>query len=130
MSPEDIKEMIDSLPLKKKTTTGEMLMLIFCIVFLFACGAYGWNTVKNYFDAAHSELIAAISKVESEGSAKTATVAATVAGNSQAIDGIHTYYVKNSDMQNWTHQLEKDNRLPVPLLVVPDFPYPVPPPPH
>lgn len=124
MSPEDLKAFLETLPIKKKTTTAGMLMLIAAICFILGWGVYLGYLGKTYFDDSHKEIMAAIAKVDADNSGKISTVSSTVDANSRAIEGIRTYYFKTSDMTLWANQLDHLNRLSVPALVVPDVQQP------
>lgn len=130
MSPEDIKQLIEGLPLKKRATTGEMLFLFLAIGFIFALGVWGALYTKSYFDRSHQSLLAAITKVDGDQSSKVDAVQKQVDGNSGSIAAIRRYYWSNDDMNRWAQALDHANRGPVPAFVVPEVPPPPQIPPH
>jgi hypothetical protein len=126
MSPEDLKAFIESLPLKKKATTVQILMLLAAIGFIFGAGIWAGNWAKNYFDDSHHEIMAAINRVDTDNSGKIAVVAESLDKASSNIDSLRHYYWSNADMQRWASDLDHLNRLPVPAMIVPQVPQPVP----
>lgn len=138
ITAEDLKKALDALPIKKKATPVEMLLLILSIGVIFCsgiyAGIYGMNRVKIYFDARHNELLAAIAKVDADNSSKVATLGMAVGTlstrvdkNEGSISGIRRYYWSNADMTRWANQLLRDNSKGVPEFIVPEVPPPTPP---
>jgi hypothetical protein len=113
-------EMVKGLPLKKNASPSQILIMLGAMALLVGCGWGASSVVKDYFDKAHNEIIAAIDKVD----ARTSAVAATVDKHTTEIESLRHYYWSNADMNHWAGQLDHDNRVSVPGLIVPEVPQP------
>lgn len=122
MEPADV---VDSLPLKQRATTKELVYLAIVVIALLGTGgAFTW-TVKDYLSSQHNETLAAVAAAAIAQQAKIDALGIIdgdhekkIAENARLIAAIRAYGWTNADMQRWAAQLSKANR----SLEVPDVP--------
>jgi TolA-binding protein len=117
MDPVDV---IEKLPFKKNATLSQIVLLILAT----SAVAVGGAMVKTYFDEAHGQIMAAIAKVDSDQTQRTTGLQKEVDDNTGSIEALRRYYWSNADMQRWAQQLDRQNRVSVPALTVPEVPPP------
>lgn len=105
----DLTETISKLPLAKKATPGQMILLALVTGGLLWTGA----RIGSYFDTYNKSILGAIQKVADATDKQGAE-----------IDVLKKYKWSYADQQQWVHQLDKLNRTAVPALTVPDVPQP------
>lgn len=104
MNPVDVKETLDGLPFKKTATPQQNLLLIFCVLFIFASGGgfaiFAWSS--------RNDIVNAIGAVD----AKVTSVKASQ-------EWMRKSTVSRSEFVTWAISLDQKNRESLPKLIVP-----------
>ena len=109
MGISDVKDALDGIPLAKKASPGQMLMLLVVVGFIFAAGIGS----AAWFLNDQGKILNAVQNVDSKVSSLTTRV-----------DWIQRSSMTKQDMAKWSTQLDRMNRRIVngDGLLVPDVP--------
>jgi len=121
LDPTEIAKLV---PLNKKATPIQIVGLFCAMAMLVSAGWYASSSVKKYFDDAHNQILAELTTVAKPLGERMASVEKKADANAASITALQIYKVSNSEMQDWTRQLDKQNREAGKALSVPDFPQP------
>ena len=95
---------MDGLPLSKKATPAQMLLLLICILFLLGSGGgfaiFAWSS--------RNDIVTAIKNVDIK-----------VDSVKQSQEWMRRSTLSKAEMTQWVMQLDRSNRETVPKLVVP-----------
>lgn len=107
MTMADVKDTLEGLPLMKRATPAQILLLLFAIGSIFVCGAgAAWwaNETRN-------SIMAGIQRVDDK-----------VGSLAQSQQWMRRSTVSKTELAKWVNQLDHMNRTAFPALSIPEAP--------
>ena len=124
MDASEIVKAINELPIKRNASLGQKVLMAGFVAVLFAAGWMASNATKQYFDEWHAGVILAITKVDTDQSAKVDAISKRVDQNVAEIDSLRHWYWSFGDQSHYMQTMDRANRASVPGLIIPEVPAP------